>query len=85
MSHYDVDKEVRLISEHMKRLGTKQADGSYTCAFGRFFSDDTVAQTFESLVGSLLAAKRRGVVKFEGQMLLMPTHKDTVLTLLPGK
>ena len=85
MSHYDVDKEVSLISEHMKRLGTKQADGSYKCTFGHLFNDDTVTQTFESLVGSLKAAKKRGVINFEGQMLLMPTHKDVMLTLLPGK
>jgi hypothetical protein len=32
-------------------------------------------------VGSLKAAKKRGVLDFPGQLLLMPTHKDTVVTL----
>ena len=32
-------------------------------------------------VGSLKAAKKRGILDFQGQMLLMPMHKDVVLTL----
>eukprot|EP00727_Mastigamoeba_balamuthi_P006899 m51a1_g283 putative costars family protein abracl (87) ;mRNA; r:324068-324468 len=80
--HYDVDREVQLVQQHMARVGHKQADGTYTVTFGEFFNDSEVEQCFESLVGSLKAAKRRGVVKFEGQMLLMPTHKDVVLTLV---
>lgn len=80
---YDVDREVQLIVENMQRVGKQQPDGSYVTTFGEFFNDPVVEQTFESLVGSLKAAKRRGVLKFQGQMLLMPTHKDVVLTLLP--
>jgi hypothetical protein len=83
--HYDVDKEVELVVTHMKRIGARQADGSYTVTFGKFFEDPVVEQTFESLVGSLKAAKRRGVLDFPGALLLMPTHKDVILKLLPGK
>lgn len=83
MSNYDVDREVELVVMHMKRIGTQQPDGSYQITFGDFFNDPEVEQTFESLVGSLKAAKRRGLLNFQGQMLLMPTHKDVVLTLLP--
>jgi hypothetical protein len=82
MGDYDVENEVRLVQYHLKRLGTEQANGTYTCTFGTFFNDREVEQLFESLVGSLKAAKRRGVVDFQGQMLLFPTHKDVVLTLL---
>ncbi|KAH3731780.1 costars family protein ABRACL [Pelomyxa schiedti] len=80
--HYDVDQEVRLVVEHMKRLCTKQPDGTMGVKFAVFFGDSQVEQTFESLVGSLKAAKKRGVINFPGQMLLMPTHKDVMLTLL---
>ena len=83
MASYDVDREVELVITHMKRVGKQQADGSYKTTFGEFFNDPEVEQTFESLVGSLKAAKRRGILQFQGQMLLMPTHKDVVLTLLP--
>ena len=82
MSNYDVDKEVELVQQHMTRLAKKQADGTYAITFGEFFADSQVEQTFESLVGSLKAAKKRGVINFPGQMLLMPTHKDVVITLL---
>lgn len=83
MSNYDVDREVELVVMHMQRIATPQPDGSYQITFGEFFNDPEVEQTFESLVGSLKAAKRRGLLNFQGQMLLMPTHKDVVLTLLP--
>ena len=82
---YDVDREVQLIVENLQRVGKAQPDGSYVTTFGEFFNDPVVEQTFESLVGSLKAAKRRGLVSFQGQMLLMPTHKDVVITLLPPK
>ena len=81
---YSVDREVELVIHHMKRVGKPQADGSYQCTFGEFFNDEQVEQVFESLVGSLIAARRRGALKFAGPMLLMPTHKDVVLTLNPG-
>jgi hypothetical protein len=47
----------------------------------QIFADEQGEQIFESLVGSLKAAKKRGVLDFPGQLLLMPTHKDTVVTL----
>jgi hypothetical protein len=40
-------------------------------ALSSYTSDSEVEQTFESLVGSLKAAKKRGILNFEGQMLLM--------------
>jgi len=46
-----------------------------------FFNDEKVEQTFESLVGTLKAAKKRGILDFPGSLLLMPTHKDVVITL----
>mmetsp|Transcript_18221 Transcript_18221/g.20265 ORF Transcript_18221/g.20265 Transcript_18221/m.20265 type:complete len:99 (-) Transcript_18221:66-362(-) len=81
MSFYDVDNEVKLVQVHLERLGDKQPDGTWTCTFGKFFYDEEVEQIFESLVGSLKAAKRRDLIDFKGQMLLMPVHKDVVITL----
>jgi len=41
-----------------------------------------VEQTFESLVGTLKAAKSRGIIDFKGHLLLFPTNKDTVISIL---
>jgi len=79
---YDVDHEVKLVQFHLQRLGKNNGDGTYSISFGVFFNDGQVEQIFESLVGSLKAARKRGVMQFNGQMLLMPTNKDVELKLL---
>ena len=79
---YDVEHEIKLVQYHIARIGQQQADGTFTTTFGELFKDEEAEQVFESLVGSLKAAKRVGVLKFDGQMLLMPTHANVVLHLL---
>lgn len=78
---YDVEHEIKLVQWYVAKVGTKQADGTITCTFGDIFYDEEAEQIFESLVGSLKAARRQGVLDFKGQMLLMPVHKDVILTL----
>eukprot|EP00005_Dracoamoeba_jomungandri_P004902 CAMPEP_0174251806 /NCGR_PEP_ID=MMETSP0439-20130205/1514_1 /TAXON_ID=0 /ORGANISM="Stereomyxa ramosa, Strain Chinc5" /LENGTH=104 /DNA_ID=CAMNT_0015332221 /DNA_START=16 /DNA_END=330 /DNA_ORIENTATION=- len=79
---YDVDHEVVLVQWYAAKVGTKQDDGTYKCTFGDLFYDEEAEQIFESLVGSLKAARRQGVLNFPGQLLLMPVHKDVELHLL---
>jgi len=81
MAHYNVDEEVRLIHMHTERVSKEKGRSGMEATFGEIFSDSQVEQVFESLVGSLKAAKRRGILDFPGQLLLMPTHKDTMITL----
>jgi len=50
------------------------------CTYGKFFEE--TQQVFESLVGSLKAARKRGIMTFKGEMLLFPTHKDVELIML---
>ena len=38
------------------------------------FSDDKCANIFEALVGTLRAAKKRKIVKFDGEILLQPNR-----------
>lgn len=38
----------------------------------------------ESLVGTMKAAKKRGIIDFQGQMLLQGAHDNVVVTLKPG-
>mmetsp|Transcript_11038 Transcript_11038/g.18838 ORF Transcript_11038/g.18838 Transcript_11038/m.18838 type:complete len:101 (+) Transcript_11038:50-352(+) len=79
---YDVEHEITLVKWYVAKVGTKQADGTFKCTFGDIFYDEEAEQIFESLVGSLKAARRNGVLDFKGQMLLMPVHKDVELHLL---
>merc|ERR1711953_262375 len=78
---YDVEHEITLVQWYVAEVGKKQADGTYKCTFGEIFNDEEAEQIFESLVGSLKAARRTGVLDFKGQMLLMPVHKDVELHL----
>ena len=50
--------------------------------FGTLFSDERCANIFEALVGTLRAAKRKKVVKFEGEMLLQGAHDHVEIVLL---
>jgi hypothetical protein len=79
---YDVEHEIKLIQFHLARIGKAQPDGTYKSTFGDIFNDEQSEQVFESLVGSLKAARKAGVIKFQGQMLLMPTHKDIEIHLV---
>lgn len=50
MSDYDVDQEVVLLLQHLKRL----AGSKSTVSFGQVFEDSQTEQAFESLVCCLL-------------------------------
>ena len=81
----NVAHEVTLLQEEMARLGTKNADGQYEVTFGVLFNDDRCANIFEALVGTLRAAKRKKIVKFDGELLLQGVHDKVIITLLKEK
>lgn len=64
-----VEHDIKLLVEGIKRLGVEK-DGQVSTTFGQIFKDEVLEQQLESLVGSLKAAKKRGILTFEGQMLL---------------
>lgn len=80
----NVEHEVKLLVEEMKRLGTKNGEGQYEVKFGVLFNDTRCANIFEALVGTLRAAKRKKIVKFEGELLLQGVHDNVPVTLLQG-
>jgi hypothetical protein len=51
--------------------------------FGTLFDDDQVQSTYEAVVGTLKAAKKRGIVDFPGQILLKGIH-DKVEVIAPA-
>ncbi|KXS19922.1 C6orf115 protein [Gonapodya prolifera JEL478] len=77
-----VEEEIELLISEIKRLGTKDANGIVSVKYGKLFSDDKVANTFEALLGTLRAAKKRKIVDFKGEMLLQGVHDDVVVILL---
>ncbi|KAI4296447.1 hypothetical protein L6164_036404 [Bauhinia variegata] len=79
----NVEEEVERLREEIKRLGKVQADGSYKVTFGTLFSDDHCANIFEALVGTLRAAKKRKIVKYDGELLLQGVHDNVEITLNP--
>ncbi|XP_057678935.1 costars family protein ABRACL [Corythoichthys intestinalis] len=78
----NIAHEVDLLVEEIERLGSKNADGQTTVKFGVLFKDDRCANIFEALVGTLRAAKKKKIVKFEGELLLQGVHDNVDIVLL---
>ena len=79
----DVNHEVSLLQEEIKRLGTKnESTGEYVVEFGVLFADDKCANLFEALVGTLRAAKRKKIITYEGELLLQGVHDKVPIKLL---
>merc|ERR1712043_95856 len=76
-----VERECVEIQQDIKRLGEIK-DGKYTVKFGILYDDDKVQQYYEALVGTLKAAKKRGIISFESQLLLKGAHDDENIVLL---
>lgn len=78
----NISHEVELLVEEIKRLGSPNADGQMTVKFGILFNDDRCANIFEALVGTLRAAKKKKIIKFEGELLLQGVHDNVDIVLL---
>ncbi|KAL4240896.1 hypothetical protein ACF0H5_001678 [Mactra antiquata] len=78
----NVAHEVELLVTHIKRLGKQGADGKYAVTFGEMFDDDDCANVFEALVGTLRAAKKKKIIKYDGELLLQGVHDKVEITLL---
>ena len=72
-----VDEECEEMKKDIMRLGTKGSDGKYVVKFGPLFDDEKGQQYYEAIVGTLKAAKKKGILTFEGQMLLKVRKKKT--------
>ncbi|XP_067239241.1 costars family protein ABRACL [Chanodichthys erythropterus] len=78
----NVEHEVTLLIDEIRRLGNKNSDGKTTVKFGVLFNDDQCANLFEALVGTLKAAKRKKIITFEGELLLQGVHDNVDVILL---
>ncbi|CAH3179202.1 unnamed protein product [Porites lobata] len=78
----NVEHEVNLLVQEIKRLGAPNADGQVSVKFGVLFNDDRCANIFEALVGTLKAAKRKKIVNYSGELLLQGVHDNVDIVLL---
>eukprot|EP00823_Brevimastigomonas_motovehiculus_P001701 TRINITY_DN1231_c0_g1_i1.p1 TRINITY_DN1231_c0_g1~~TRINITY_DN1231_c0_g1_i1.p1 ORF type:complete len:110 (+),score=34.68 TRINITY_DN1231_c0_g1_i1:54-383(+) len=78
MTH-SVDKEVNLLVEQIGKLGTESKEG-VVVKYGKLFKE--TADIFEALAGTMRAAKKRGLIKYQGELLLSPTHDNLDIILL---
>ncbi|KAL9968168.1 hypothetical protein ACROYT_G026508 [Oculina patagonica] len=78
----NVEHEVKLLVQEIKRLGSPNADGQIAVKFGVLFNDDRCANIFEALVGTLKAAKRKKIVNYSGELLLQGVHDNVDIVLL---
>ncbi|XP_063724115.1 costars family protein v1g158749-like [Symsagittifera roscoffensis] len=79
----DVEKEVEMLKEEIKRLSEESnSDGRPVVTFGVLFADDKCANIFEALVGTLKAAKKKKIVSYDSELLLQGVHDDVKITLL---
>ncbi|GFH46064.1 hypothetical protein CTEN210_02538 [Chaetoceros tenuissimus] len=73
-----VEEEVQQLLMDIKRI---QPEGETFCAFGDLFSDEQVEQYYEALVGTLKAAKKKGLIHFKGQILLKGMHDNVKVSI----
>lgn len=71
-----VDESVLLCEEIVRISGGKDS-----IRFGDLIEDEKVEQTFEAVMGTLKAARKRGLICFEGELLLKGQHDDVIITL----
>mmetsp|Transcript_36272 Transcript_36272/g.88603 ORF Transcript_36272/g.88603 Transcript_36272/m.88603 type:complete len:87 (-) Transcript_36272:60-320(-) len=78
----NVEKEIKDVIGFLKTLGKQNGDGNYVLTFGDYFKSDDVQNTLENPFATLKAAKKRGVIDFEGEMLWQGQHDHVELKLL---
>ncbi len=71
-----VDKEIRKLISTISEM----APSDKKISFGKMFA--ATANIFEALSGTLVAAKKRGVVSYDGQLLMQGTHDSVLITLV---
>lgn len=81
---YDVDHDIQQLAGHIRRLGTTSDQVTFVVTFKTLFDDDSVAQTLESLAGTLKAAKKKGIVKYGPELLLQGVSDQVEISLISG-
>jgi hypothetical protein len=79
----DVNGEVQLLLRKIAELGTRDnQDGHIAVKYGVLFRE--TSDDFEALAGTMRAAKKKGLIAFDGELLLQGVHDDVDVILLNG-
>ena len=80
----DVEEECKHLVKEIERIagGSKNGNDKVFCTYGQLFDDDVVQNTFEALMGTLKAAKKRDLINYEGQLLLQGVHNHVEIEIL---
>jgi len=73
-----VDKEIRKLIGEIQKIGG--SDDKPVVSYGALFA--ATQDSMEALSGTLMTAKKRGVVSYEGTLLLQRIHDEVAITLL---
>ncbi len=74
-----MDEEIQQLLKDIQRIGNPEEP---SVTFGVLFDDDEVANYYEALVGTLKAAKKKGLIKYDGQFLLKGINDNVVISLV---
>ena len=79
-----VDEEVQTLRADIMRIGSCDENGVWTVKFGVLFDDEKVEQYYEALMGTLKAAKKKGIIEFKvcGATRMRARRCDRVLHAL---
>jgi Costars len=77
-----LDEEIHQLMIDIRRLGEV---GTSQVTFGDLFDDDDVQQYYEALVGTLKSAKKRGLIEYQGMLLLKGVSDKVIISIKEGK
>eukprot|EP00563_Minutocellus_polymorphus_P001329 CAMPEP_0181031562 /NCGR_PEP_ID=MMETSP1070-20121207/6296_1 /TAXON_ID=265543 /ORGANISM="Minutocellus polymorphus, Strain NH13" /LENGTH=349 /DNA_ID=CAMNT_0023108943 /DNA_START=523 /DNA_END=1572 /DNA_ORIENTATION=+ len=76
-----IRQELSQLLLDIKRIGPTYPEPQPRCLFSELFDDEQAQNFYEALVGTLKCAKKRGLVRFEGQVLLRGMHDNVVISI----
>jgi hypothetical protein len=76
-----VDDQVESLAKEITRI----SGGSGRVTFGELVRDERITQQFEALLGTLKAARKRNILDFQGELLLMGKHDKVMIGLVGSK
>jgi Costars len=74
-----LEMEIQHLLKDIKRVGDPEKPYA---TFAELFDDDEVANYYEALVGTLKAAKKKGLVSYQGQILLKGISDNVVISIV---
>lgn len=74
-----LDRECQQLVKDIWRI---EPENEAFCKFGMLFDDPQVEQYYEALVGTLKAARRKGIINFKGQILLKGMHDNVQISIV---